>query len=789
MTEKWIKQITARLTPEEKASLISGRDQWHTQEIKRLKIDSVTMCDGPHGLRPEKTDAGKKYTAKATCFPTASALACTWNTDILYKVGQSIAQEAREEKVSLLLGPGMNIKRSPLCGRNFEYYSEDPLLTGRLAAAFISGVQSQGVGACVKHFALNNCECMRMVSNSAADERTMREIYLKGFEIAVKEAQPWAVMTAYNKVNGTYASENTHLLRDILRGEWGFDGLTLTDWGAVNDIAKALNAGLDLEMPSSRGQNPRRAADAVKNGTLNGEILDEAVEHVLTLVGKAVKASHRHYLLSYEANHRIARKAAEEAIVLLKNENDILPLKKEENLAVIGYFAAHPRMQGTGSSQVNAAVNGICCLNILKQTYPSLIYAQGFTPDGSSESRLFQQACEAAEKARKVILFIGLTDEEESEGRDRNDMKLPAAQLRLAEKICTLNKNTVLVLSNGAPIELPFAERAEGILAAHLAGEGGAEAICRILTGKVNPSGKLAETYPISLSDTPAYKYFPRGKERLAEYREGIYVGYRYYDKSGKNVLFPFGHGLSYTEFTYDNLKVKKENGTVNISFRLKNSGKCFGRETVQLYIRDAAPVIYKADKELKGFYKSALNTGESEEIAFTLTTADFAFYDADEKRFRTSAGEYEIIIGASSRDIRLQAALTLTNADGAETAEPFHTAVELPSYYNTDQKTLRIPHLEYERVLGEKPCDDNADTPGHYGWETVLGTLRDIPAATKFLGDYADMPDDIPLKTVAAVGGVIDYAAADALIGVLNGDGDEKALKKQYRARRRALK
>lgn len=648
------------MTLEEKASLCSGLGLWHTKPIERLGILSIMMTDGPHGLRKlENCDFRKSV--PATCFPTAVTLASSWDRKLVEKVGSAIGQECEAEGVSILLGPGVNIKRSPLCGRNFEYYSEDPFLSSEMALHFIKGVQSQGVGTSMKHFCVNNQEHRRQTVSVVVDERTLREIYLASFEKAVKEGKPWTVMCAYNKVNGEYCSENIYLLKDVLKEEWGFEGFVVSDWGAVNDRAKGLLAGLDLQMPYDGGFGDRKIIEAVKKGEIPEDVLDRAVERISKIIFKAIDNKKENATYDKLAHHKLAREIARECFVLLKNEDNILPLKKEGSIALIGAFAKKPRYQGGGSSHVNPTILDNAYDDVLKkaESKAKILYADGYRLDSDEiDEKLIEEAKEVAKKSDLAVIFAGLPERYESEGYDRPHMKMPENHNRLIEEISKVQKNVAVVLANGAPVEMPWVDNVRGILETYLGGQGWGGAVADVLFGVVNPSGKSAETLPKKLSDNPSYLNFP-GEDDRVEYREGIFVGYRYYDKKEMDVLFPFGYGLSYSTFEYSDLVLDKKEMTdqdiLRVSVKVRNTGKVSGKEIVQLYVRDIDSSVIRPEKELKGFEKVELNPGEEKEVIFTLDNRAFAYYNVDIKDWHVESGEFEILIGKSSRDIVLK--------------------------------------------------------------------------------------------------------------------------------------
>ena len=667
------KDLISQMTLKEKASLCSGKDFWHLKSIERLGLPEIMVCDGPHGLRKQnaenkKVGIGNSY--PATCFPTAVTTACSWDRDLIYKMGQALAEECLQHGVSVLLGPGVNMKRSPLCGRNFEYFSEDPELAGEMGAAFIAGVQSKGIGTSLKHFAGNSQEMKRMTSNSIIDERALREIYLRAFEKAVKKSQPWTVMNAYNLLNGTYCSENDRLQNKVLRDEWGFKGAVVSDWGAVNDRVAGLNAGNDLEMPSSGGVNDAKIVEAVKCGVIDETTLDERVDKLIDIILKGAANKKPGYKFDVKAHNLLSRQIAEQSMVLLKNDGNILPLKRVEGeyVAVIGAFADNPRYQGAGSSIINPTMidSGRRAFN---NSPISVKFADGYDRSGKrkNEDAYITEACNLAKNASKAVVFIGLTDDYESEGFDRSTMKLPDGHNRLVEAVSRVNDNVIVVLEGGSPVEMPWADDVKAILNAYLGGQSVAPAIVDVLTGKANPCGKLAETYPICLKDTPTSFRYPDSKEDV-QYRESIFIGYRYYDKVERNVRFPFGFGLSYTSFEYSDIKLKKKNLTkgegAKVTFTIKNTGDVAGSEIAQVYVAKPESKIFRAPKELKGFVKIHLEPGEEKKVTVELDDRAFAFWNTATEDWCVESGEYKILVGASSRDIRLEAAAKMKSED-----------------------------------------------------------------------------------------------------------------------------
>ena len=662
--ERDVKEIVRQMTLEEKAGMCSGKDFWHLKSVERLGIPEVMVSDGPHGLRKQAENGdhlGINESIKAVCFPAACATACSFDRDLLEEMGAALGTECQAENVSVLLGPAVNIKRSPLCGRNFEYFSEDPYLAGQMAKAHITGVQKEGVGTSIKHFAANNQEYHRMSASSEVDERTLREIYLAAFETPVKEAKPKTVMCSYNRINGVFASENPWLLDEVLRKEWGYAGYVMSDWGAVNDRVPGLKAGLELEMPASGGETDRQIVEAVKNGTLKEEVLDQAVESILNVIFDYV--DHRKdAVFDMEKDHALAEKVETESMVLLKNDG-ILPLKKGVRAAFIGVFAKTPRYQGGGSSHINSfRVTGAL---EAAEKMADLTYAEGYRlKEDVIDEVLVAEAVEAAKSAEVAVIFAGLPDAFESEGYDRTHMRMPDSQNYLIHEVCKVQPNVVVVLHNGSPVEMPWAEEVSGILEAYLGGQGVGTAEVRILFGEANPCGKLAETIPYKLSDNPSYLNFPGDGETVA-YREGIFVGYRYYDRKEMAVRYPFGYGLSYTEFSYSNLQLDKssmkDTDTLTVSVDITNTGKRAGKEIVQLYVADRTGSADRPVRELKNFAKVSLEPGETETVRMELNKRSFAWYNVKLHDWYAASGTYEIQIGKSSREIVLCDTVELT--------------------------------------------------------------------------------------------------------------------------------
>ena len=692
-------ELLLKLTLEEKAALLSGKTVWQTRDIPRFKIPSVFLSDGPHGIRRQAGSGdhlGLNASLKATCFPTAAAIANSWDPELGEEIGKALGEEAAAQNVNIVLGPGLNIKRSPLCGRNFEYFAEDPYLAGKMAAAYIRGIQSQGVYACPKHFAVNSQEERRMAMNAVVDERTLREIYLTGFEIAVREGNAKAIMTSYNEVNGEYANENKKLLLDILRKEWGFDGLVVTDWGGSNDHVKGVMCQSDLEMPAPGLDSARELVTAVNEGRLSMKDIDLCVDHVLDAVlDLKQKAEEKKSVFDEKAHHALARKAAAESAVLLKNEDNILPLKPGTRIALIGDFAFVPRYQGAGSSMVNPF--NVESMDQLIDEYDLQVIgkAHGYTRNGEPDADLKKEALEAAAGADVVLYCFGLDEISESEGKDREHMRLPQNQLWLLNELVKVNKNMVGILSAGSSIEMPWQYDLKAILHSYLGGEAGAGAILDILTGKINPSGRLAETYPMRYEDTPAFQYYP-ASERTSEYREGPFMGYRYYDTSMVLFRYPFGYGLSYTEFAYSALEVDEK----GVQLTVTNVGERDGAEVVQLYVGFPDSVVFRPQKELKGFQKVFLKAGESKRVHIPFDDKTFRYWNVKTGQWEIEEGEYLLMVGASVSDIRLSGKLWVAGT----TKEIPYEKKKLPSYYSG--RISNVGAEEFEVLLGHSVPD-----------------------------------------------------------------------------------
>lgn len=655
--------LLKEMTLEEKAAFCSGRDFWHTKAIERLGIPSVMMCDGPHGLRKQEGEGdhlGINVSIETVCYPSAAALASSFDRTVMTRLGEALGQECQAENVAMLLGPGLNIKRSPLCGRNFEYFSEDPCLTGQMGAAYVKALQSKGIAACAKHFACNNQETRRMSGSSEVDERTLHEIYLPAFEAVVKDGKARSIMCAYNAVNDTYCAENKTLLTDILRSRWGFDGFVVTDWGAVKDRAKGIASGLDLEMPGNPGALGEEIISAVQNGTLSEEELDRAVLNLLHFVLTSAKQHQPDTAIDRKACRQLARELAAECAVLMKNE-DLLPLSTEMTVAFIGEFARDPRYQGGGSSHINVP-HPIGALEAAKGK--SILYARGYDVHSEqTDPQLLAEAIATAQNSDVAVIFAGLPDAFESEGSDRKHLHLPDNQNELIRAVTAVNPRTVVVLHGGSPVELPWLDQVPALLCMYLGGEQVGAATVDLLYGTVNPSGHLAETWPLKLEDNPSYLNFP-GEDGIVTYAEGIYVGYRYYDKKKAAVNFPFGHGLSYTDFSYSDLRVDKDKITdqesVTVHVDVTNTDSLTGKAVVQLYVQDVESTVRRPVRELRAFDKVTLQPGERKTLHFRLDKRAFAYYEPKIHDFFVESGEFLIEIGENSRDIRLRQSITV---------------------------------------------------------------------------------------------------------------------------------
>jgi beta-glucosidase len=723
-----IPSLLAQLTLAEKASLCMGSDFWHTTAVPRLGIPEIMVSDGPHGLRkqPVRGDhVGISGSVSATCFPTASALGSSWDPALVRRVGEALGAEARAQDVAVVLGPGINIKRSPLCGRNFEYLAEDPLLAGALGAAMIEGVQSQGVGTSLKHYAVNNQETDRLRVSADVDERTLREIYLAGFERAVTQARPWTVMCSYNKINGVYASEHTWLLTEVLRDEWGFDGLVVSDWGAVHDRVAALAAGLDLEMPPNHGVSDAAVVDAVRAGRLDGPVLDEAVTRVLRLVERATERTDAATPLDVDGHHALARAAAAECAVLLRNDRDILPLRPSagDTIAVIGEFARTPRFQGAGSSQVNPTRVDVP-LEEIRAAVPDGVevsFAAGFGIDATDrDEELAAEAVALAGRAGTVVAFLGLPAAAESEGFDRTHMDLPAGQTALVARLAEVNANLVVVLANGSAIRLSgWEQNAAAVLECWLSGQAAGGAVADVLLGVANPSGRLAETLPLRLRDNPAYLNFP-GEAGHVRYGEGVFVGYRGYDALDLPVSYPFGHGLSYTSFAYTDLSADAGDAAVTVSCTVANTGRRRGKEVVQLYVGDPEASVARPVRELKAFTKVDLEPGAATTVTFTLTGRDLSYWSPAVRDWVVEGGEFVLAVGASSRDLRLTTTVEIT-------APPVPVALDGMS---TLQEWLADP-VGGPRLRAAVGTDESGRPAGILGDDELLHVIGNFPISS----------------------------------------------------------
>ena len=765
------------LTLEQKCALLSGADTFCTRALPGHGIPSLWLSDGPSGVRKQEGASdhlGINPSAPSTCFPTAVTLAGSWDPDLLEEVGRAMGQEAAAQDVDVLLAPGLNIKRNPLCGRNFEYYSEDPILAGKLAAGMIRGIQKGGAAACPKHFAVNNQETRRMVSDSTLDERTLREIYLTGFEIAVEEGKPRSLMTSYNLINGTYANENTHLLQDILRGEWDFTGAVVTDWGGSNDHALGVKNGSTLEMPAPGGDAVRELMEAVRTGKITEQDIDARVGELLTLIEDAQHIRQNKPAIDREAHHRLARRAAAEGMVLLKNEDNILPLDPAATVAVIGDFAAVPRYQGAGSSAVNASrVDTVT--DLLPQSGMRTVgYAPGFARNGNPDPARQAEAVALAKTADVVLLFLGLDELRESEGMDRTDMCLAPNQVDLLAAVAEVNPNTVVVLSAGAPVETPWLPHCKALLYAALGGQAGAGAVLDLLTGKACPGGHLAETWPLRYQDTPAAGAFA-GPGRIVPYRESVYVGYRYYQTAGVPVAFPFGYGLSYTTFAWRDFRAD----STKVTLTVENTGSFDGAELVQIYLEKPDAKVFGPRRQLKAFRKVFLKAGESAALTIPLDRRAFRYWNVETDRWAVEGGDYQICAGTSAADIRFRAAVTLPGS-----GDPLpYMGMALPHYETGD--IAHVSNREFERLLGhpiprEKTVIDRNMTLGEIGHSRspLAWLINRVHTALLRRSLQAGTPDlnllfnyNMPLRAVAKMtNGMVSMGMIDALVMELKG-------------------
>lgn len=773
------KEIIDKMTLEEKAAFLSGKGEWQTWDFERLGIPSMYCSDGPHGIRKQAgagDHLGLNPSLPATCFPTAATMANSWDPELGEEIGKALGEEAEVQGVHVVLGPGLNIKRSPLCGRNFEYFSEDPYLSGKMAAGYVRGIQSKGRYACPKHFAVNSQELRRMAMNAVVDERTLREIYLTGFEIAIKEGGAKALMTSYNQVNGTYSNENIHLLKDILRDEWRYDGIVITDWGGSNDHIKGVAAGSDLEMPTPGMDSARQIVKAVHEGKLSEEAVDACVDRMLTAVLTLTVGDTKEDDLDWEAHHALARKAASQSAVLLKNRENILPLKPGTHVALIGDFAFDPRYQGAGSSMVN--VTKLDKMIDLIGEYDLVLSgaSRGYLRSGEVNEVLLKEAIDLAQSVDVVIYCFGLDELSESEGIDRTHMRIPQNQITLLEAISRVNENVIGVLSAGAAIEMPWHHCLKGLIHGYLYGQAGAGAMLDIITGRINPSGRLSETYPVRYEDTPAFKYFP-SEQKNSEYREALYVGYRYYDTAKVKVLYPFGFGLTYTKFEYSNLKVSEK----GVEFTLTNIGSREGAEVVQLYIGKQDARVFRPEKELKGFQKVFIKAGESKKICIDFDDKTFRYWNVRTNQWEIEGGSYIVMIGASCLDIRLTAEMQV---QGTTKIYPYYTN-RMPSYYSGLIK--KVEDSEYQALLGYPIPSGNwsgdltvndAICQMYYAKSSIARFAYKKLTKMKKKSEELGKPDlnvlfiyNMPFRAIAKMtGGIVSMEMVEGIVMMVNG-------------------
>jgi beta-glucosidase len=789
-------ELVEKMTLEEKASLCSGQSFWNLQGIERLGLAPIMVTDGPHGLRKQTGDSdqlGINESVPATCFPLACASACSFDTDLMYEMGVAIAEECKQEQVSVILGPGVNLKRNPLCGRNFEYFSEDPLLSGEMGAALVKGIQSLDIGTSVKHFAANNQETRRVVSNSVVDTRAMRELYLRAFELIVVQAQPWTLMCSYNLVNGTYASENPWLLSEVPRDEWGFEGIIMSDWGATNDRVAGVAAGLDLEMPTSGGANDAEVAAAIRAGTLSQADLDELAIRISALILRSMDAIDQDYRYDAQKHQALARRAAAESSVLLKNDEALLPIREGQSVAVIGAFAKKPRYQGAGSSKINPTKIE-CAYDAFLEAGIDIAYADGYLREKGAQpdADMIIEACEVARNKDVVVIFSGLPEEYESEGFDRSDMKMPLAHTMLIDAIAQVNPNVVVVLQQGAPTELDWDSRVKSILVSYLGGQavGGAEV--DLLCGKVAPSGKLAETWSKAYEDTPSSRYFPGGSLSV-EYRESVFVGYRYFDTAQVKPAYAFGHGLSYTEFAYSNLELSSESfaqgDSLELSCMITNTGNVEAAEVVQVYVELKDSKIFRAQKELRAFAKVKLAPQESTTVTLKLDDRAFSYYHSELHTWAIEGGEYLILVGAASDDIRLEQRVAVTGDNREDTL--VELTGKLPDYYSLESKPLEISTEQFQELYGQ-PLPPSERAPGEpFTINSTLSDIKDTRAGKMMIGQIQkqaqgilgdNIEDDLqaiveasvmemPLRSLAMFsGGMVSKAMIEGIVDMANG-------------------
>ena len=793
-----IQVVLSQLSTEDKIRLCSGKDFWHIESYPELEIPEIMVTDGPHGLRKQLGDSdqlGISDSFPSVCFPTASLSACSWDKELLYKMGQVLGEEAIDQKVSVILGPGINIKRNPLCGRNFEYFSEDPLLSGLLASKMIQGIQSQGIGTSLKHFAGNNQESDRMTGSSNIDQRALFEIYLKSFELAIKQAQPWTVMCSYNKINGIHSSSNPWLLNQVLRESWGFKGLVMSDWGAAHERSVDIKAGLDLEMPGNHHFYLDQVKKALEDGSLKMEELDKSALRVLDLINKSLPALRRKVDFDEVTHRAFARKVAQESIVLLKNEDHLLPLKEKSSILVLGELAQIPRIQGSGSSQVHP-IKVESFLDGLDQAKIAYHFEKGYNVLNSDDFSLIDNATRNIQHDQEVIVFVGLTEELESEGFDRLNMALPRSHDQLIETVLKKTSQVIVILAGGSVVEMPWASKVKAIVNGYLPGEAGGLALVDVITGKVNPSGKLAETYPLSYEDCPSSDHFGY-EQKQVNYRESIFVGYRYYDSAKKEVLYPFGHGLSYTTFSYRDLSYVEN----VLSFTLTNTGERSGSEVIQIYVSNKTKANFFASHELKAFEKITLKPGESKVIHLSLDESAFEYYDTSYQRFICADGEYEIQVGASSQDIRLRKTITLKTNGLQHVEKAWHN-----TWYETLEGKPSDKDFEfvYEKAIpidqplrkGEFSIDSSLNDMSH----TLIGKMMKIVSRNMLMkaGNYS--PSDTqsnqfkmmmsfvmttPLRSTMLMSqGALSESLAYAIVDLANGHtikGLKGLLKKKH--------
>lgn len=786
--------IVEKMTLEQKADFVSGFDYWHLEECEALGLPKIMVTDGPHGLRkqnpnPEKNTVGLGNSFPSTCFPPAATSSCSWDMDLLRQEGEAMGEECLKEEVSVILGPGTNIKRSPVCGRNFEYFSEDPYLAGKCSASIVNGTQSKGVGTSLKHFACNSQEAFRMVINEVIDERTLREMYLTAFEICVKESQPWTIMNSYNRINGVYASENGHLQQEIARDEWGFEGLFVTDWGSSVDRVPGLKNGTDLEMPSSGTLNSQKIVEAVKNGELDEKVLDERVDKVVELIMKSKPALAQKHTCDMDKHHEIAQKVAEGSMVLLKNEDNILPLKNKQKVAIIGEMAKAPRFQGAGSSVINPTKIVNAYDELKKLNTLNLAYARGYEKSKDEiNEELVNNAVNLAKKADVAVVFVGLTEEFEGEGYDRENIEMPKSHNNLVNKIVEANPNTVVVLAGGSVVHMPWLNDVKGLLNSGLGGQASGAAVANILTGVVNPSGKTSETYPLNFAQNPTFGNYPGGPV-TSEHRESVYIGYRYYDKARKDVAFPFGFGLSYTTFEYSDIKLSsnkiKDTQTLTVTAKIKNTGNVDGAEVVQVYVEDKESTIFRPIRELKAFDKVFLKAGEQKEVKFELSKRAFAFYNVNANDWTVESGDFDIHIASSSRDLRLTATV---NVESTSTAQIPDYTKNAPAYYIADINAMKDE--QFEAVYGDKLPNPEIDLTKkidvycclndarHTKWggricKLVEAVMSKMGSAENGDGKMlAAMATQIPIRNFIAMStGVFTPKMAEGLLMMLNDD------------------